>query len=277
MITSRLRILALSVTASIATVNGARSADLPLAPPPIETSGWYLRGDIGFTNQSVGSIFNANYAGFASVSNIDKGFDAAPLFGLGIGYTINNWFRVDVTGEYRAKANFHAFDVGALPGGGFADDRYFVSKSEWLFLVNGYVDLGTWWNITPFIGAGVGTSRNTISNFGDVAICLDSTSCSASGGSDAYGGTASKWNFAWALHAGLGYQIWRNTMIELSYRYVDLGDARSGDLVRFDGTNNFYNPMEFNHLTSHDVRVGFRYMLGGYDYAPPPPPLRNKS
>ena len=103
----------------------------------------------------------------SSVSNIDKGFDAAPLFGLGIGYTINNWLRVDVTGEYRGKANFHGLDVGAIPGGGFADDRYFGSKSEWTFLFNGYVDLGTWWNITPFIGAGVGVSRNTISNFGD--------------------------------------------------------------------------------------------------------------
>jgi len=58
---------------------------------------WYLRGDIGFTNQSVGSLFNSNYAGFDSVNNIDKSFDAAPLFGLGIGYTINHWLRVDVT------------------------------------------------------------------------------------------------------------------------------------------------------------------------------------
>ncbi len=167
-------------------------------------------------------------------------------------------------------------DVGALPGGGFADDRYFGSKSEWLFLLNGYVDFGTWWNITPFIGAGVGMSRNTISNFGDVAICLNSLGCAGIGGSDAYAGTASKWNFAWALHAGLAYQIWRNATIELSYRYVDLGDARSGDLVKFDGTNNFYNPMEFNHLTSHDVRLGMRFLLGASDYAPPPPPLRSK-
>jgi opacity protein-like surface antigen len=276
MIIARIRTLALAVVASFAAMSGARSADMPLAPPPPDFSGWYLRGDIGFTNQMVGSLFNVNYADFVSVSNIDKGFDAAPLFGLGIGYTINNWLRVDVTGEYRGKANFHGLDVGALPGGGFADDRYFASKSEWLLLLNGYVDLGTWWNITPFIGAGVGMSRNTISNFGDVSICLNSLGCAAAGGSDAYAGTASKWNFAWALHAGLAYQIWRNATIELSYRYVDLGDARSGDLVRFDGTNLFYNPMEFNHLTSHDVRLGARFMLGAPDYAPPPPPLRSK-
>jgi opacity protein-like surface antigen len=274
MLIVRIRTLALAAVASFAAVNGARSADMPLAPPP-DFSGWYLRGDIGFSNQYVGSLFNLNYLDYASVSNIDKGFDAAPLFGLGIGYTINSWLRVDVTGEYRGKANFHAFDVGAIPGGGFADDRYFASKSEWLVLLNGYVDFGTWWGITPFIGAGVGTSRNTISNFGDVAICLNSLGCAGFGGSDAYAGTASKWNFAWALHAGIAYHIWRNAAIELSYRYVDLGDARSGDLVRFDGTNNFYNPMEFNHLTSHDVRLGARFMLGAPEYVPPPP-LRSK-
>jgi len=277
MIIPRLRVLALAVTASVATVNAARSADLPLAPPPIETSGWYLRGDIGFTNQSVDSLFNANYAGFVSVSNVDKGFDAAPLFGLGVGYAINNWLRVDLTGEYRGNATFHGLDVGALPGGGAATDRYVGSKSEWLVLFNGYVDLGTWWNITPFIGAGIGASRNTISNFGDFSTCINSLSCAGNGGADAYANAASKWNFAWALHAGIGYQIWRNATIELSYRYVDLGDARSGDVIAFDGTNTFYNPTEFNHLTSHDVRLGLRYMLGGYDYPPPPPPtLRSK-
>src|ERR1051325_9411842 len=152
----RISVLAMAAFASLAAIGGARSADLPLAPPVPDFSGWYLRGDIGFTNQNVRSLFNANYAGFTSVTNIDKGFDAAPLFGLGVGYAVNNWLRFDVTGEYRGAANFHGLDVGAIPGGGSADDRYTASKSEWTFLLNGYVDLGTWWNITPFIGAGVG-------------------------------------------------------------------------------------------------------------------------
>src|SRR6185437_13690348 len=278
MIISRARVLALAAAASIAAVSGAHSADLPLAPPPVpDFSGWYLRGDIGFSNQNVRSLFNVNYANFNSVTNIDKGFDAAPLFGLGVGYTVNNWLRFDVTGEYRGAANFHGFDVGALPGGGFAADRYTASKSEWTFLFNGYVDLGTWWSITPFIGAGVGASRNTISNFGDFSTCVNSLSCVGSGGSNAFAGTASRWNFAWALHAGIAYQVWRNTTIELAYRYIDLGNAHSGDLARFDGTNNFNNPMEFHHLTSQDVKLGVRFNLGGYDYyQPPPPPLRSK-
>src|ERR1700748_2669684 len=79
-------------------------------PAPVQdiAQGWYLGGDIGFSNQQVGSIFNENYnsSDFTSVNNIYKSFDAAPLFGLGIGYNINDWLRVDVTGEYRGSANF---------------------------------------------------------------------------------------------------------------------------------------------------------------------------
>ena len=278
MITRRLRFSALALIASFSVFNGAHAADMPapVLAPAVDYSGWYLRGDIGFSNQNVGSLFNVNYANFDSVSNIDKGFDAAPLFGLGVGYAVNNWLRFDVTGEYRGAANFHGLDVGAIPGGGFADDRYTGSKSEWTFLFNGYVDLGTWWSITPFVGAGVGFSRNTISNFGDFSVCVNSLSCAGNGGSDAFGGSYSKWNFAWALHAGLAYQLYHNVTLELAYRYIDLGNAQSGDLTAFDGTNNFYNPMEFHHLTSQDIRLGVRFNLGGYDYLPPPPPLRSK-
>ena len=278
MITRRLRLSALALIASFSVINGAHAADMPapVLAPAVDYSGWYLRGDIGFSNQNVGSLFNVNYANFDSVSNIDKGFDAAPLFGLGVGYAVNNWLRFDVTGEYRGAANFHGLDVGAIPGGGFADDRYTGSKSEWTFLFNGYVDLGTWWSITPFVGAGVGFSRNTISNFGDFSVCVNSLSCAGNGGSDAFGGSYSKWNFAWALHAGLAYQVYRNVTLELAYRYIDLGNAQSGDLIAFDGTNNFNNPMEFHHLTSQDIRLGVRFNLGGYEYLPPPPPLRSK-
>ena len=260
----RFGILTLAALAALTAKPAARAADLAIPQPFIqEIGGWYLRGDIGFTNQNVGSLFNANYANFTTVTNIDRGFDAAPLFGLGVGYVVNRWLRVDVTGEYRASANFHGFDIGTLPVAGFADDRYTARKSEWLFLLNGYVDLGTWYNVTPFVGAGVGMSRNTISNFGDISACINSSSCVGvgGGGSDAFGGTASMWNFAWAIHAGLAYPLTDNATIEFAYRYVDLGNARSGDLIAFDGTNNINNPMEFHHLTSSDFKFGVRWLL----------------
>jgi opacity protein-like surface antigen len=234
-------------------------------PPPVieEFSSWYLRGDLGMSNQQVNNLNNALYS-TTSVQGIGIGFDSAPIFGLGVGYYFNEWLRFDVTGEYRGRANFHGLDIY---GGGTGTDQYTGSKSEWLALGNAYIDLGTWNNLTPFVGAGIGFSRNTISSFLDV---------NTPTGGVAYGDTASKWNFAWALHAGVSYRVTKNFAVELSYRYVNLGDARSGDLVTYTGVNSIYNPMEFNKITSHDFRIGLRMNLDAFyspRYAPPPTPV----
>jgi len=252
----------------------ANAADMPApmiykaAPPVQEFSGWYLRGDIGMTNQKVKSIDNVLFD--PTVQVISKEFESGMLFGAGVGYQFNDWFRVDVTGEYRGKTTFRGFDV--YPGG--AND-YTGTKSEWLVLANAYVDLGTWWCITPFIGAGIGYSQNTISNFRDV---------NAPNLGVAYANSHSQWEMAWALHAGLAYKINKNFTAELSYRYVNLGDFQSGDIITYTGVNAVNNPMMFNNVTSQDVRLSLRWALGGNDYmaAPafpsysPPPPAYSK-
>ena len=187
------------------------------------------------------------------VENIHKDFDSAPIFGLGLGYQFNNWLRADVTGEYRGKSNFHGYDI-VYAGGNTYTDEYRGSKSEWLVLANVYADLGTWGAFTPFVGVGIGGSWNTISNFMDIC-----TTCP--GGGVAHGVSASKANFAWAAHAGVAYKVTNNVTIEFAYRYVDLGDALSGDLVTYLGQNNVNNPMHFRNITSHDFKFGVRWFL----------------
>ena len=49
--------------------------------------------------------------------------------------------------------------------------------------------------------------------------------------------------------------------LEAAYRYLNLGDAASGDLVTYTGTNTVNNPMEFRDIVSHDVKLGVRYVL----------------
>ena len=251
------------------------AADLPLAPPPYipppveDFGGWYLRGDIGFSNQQVQRLNNAN-DGLNFTSRQNLGFDTAGIFGLGAGYQFNNWFRADVTGEYRGNSPFHGTDQITY-NGGIGVDKYTATKSEVLFLANAYFDLGTWWCVTPFVGAGVGTARVTVANFADQGIALQ--------GGPALPGlaladTASKWNFAWAVHAGLGYKVSPSLTLELAYRYVDMGDGVTGDLVAFDGSSNL-GPMTFKHITSHDVKLGIRWAIDPVPaYAPPPPLIR---
>ncbi|CAH1660180.1 MAG: porin family protein [Chelatococcus sp.] len=238
----------------------------PLAPPvPLDMSGWYLRGDIGFSNQQVDKLDNVLYQG-TTVVNINKDFDAAPFAGVGVGYKFNNWFRTDLTTEYRARANFKGLDIYEAPylSTGYATDQYSGGKTEWTTLLNAYFDLGTWSGITPFVGAGIGVTRNTITGFTDTNIITQGL---------AYGRDKSKWNLAWALYAGLGYEVTPNFTVELAYRYLNLGDAESGDLITYTGYNSVYNPMKFKDLSSHDIKIGLRWMLGGPSYAAMDEPL----
>jgi opacity protein-like surface antigen len=166
-----------------------------------------------------------------------------------------------VTGEYRGKANFHGLDI---TGGGTGTNEYRGSKSEWLVLANVYADLGTWYSFTPFIGAGIGASYVTISNFTDVNVPTAGV---------AFAADASKWNFAWAAHAGIAYQATPFLTLEFAYRYVHLGDGTSGDIVTYTGVNVINNPMEFRNLSSHDLKFGARWLM-----APPigHPPLMHR-
>jgi opacity protein-like surface antigen len=219
------------------------------------------------TNQSVRKLDNALFATTDQLVIHDKNFESGMLFGLGIGYKYNNWLRFDLTGEYRGETGFHGFDtwVDVTPDERF--NNYTAKKSEWLFLVNAYLDLGTWKGFTPFVGAGIGTSRNTIHSFRDAGIGLGPAFVPTM----AYADAASKWNFAWALHAGFAYDVTPNFAVELAYRYLDLGSAKSGDIIAFDGTNTIDNPMIFKGLTSHDVKLGVRWMFADNysDYQPP--------
>ena len=262
-------ILAASATSLLS--GAVLAADLPMpppyVPPPVqEFGGWYLRGDIGMTNQSVKKLDSASYSLITSESGI--GFDSSPLFGVGVGYQFNNWFRMDVTGQYRGKANFHGSQT-IFNGVDHLANNYTGSKSEALFLVNGYVDLGTWWCITPFIGAGVGTSYNYISGFRDDGV--SSTGGVANPASVTYFGDKGKWNFAWAAHAGLAYRVSPNLTMELAYSYVDLGSAAPGNYASYDGFTSGASSIKFKDITSHDIKLGVRWAIDPMPtYVPPP-------
>ena len=252
--------------------NAAIAADLPMPPmfhpsPSEDFSSWYLRGDIGMTNQRVKRLDNVLYSTANSVVPIGMGFDSSPLFGLGVGYQFNNWLRFDVTGEYRGAASFHGLDIV----NGNSTDEYRARKSEWVALVNAYADLGTWWNVTPFVGAGIGATYNRISGFLDVNTPANGV---------AFGADTGKWQLAWALYGGLGFKVTNALTLELAYRYINLGDAQSGDLITFNGVNNVNNPMHFRDITSHDLKLGLRWLLDPEPAAPKPmfvpPPLRSR-
>ncbi|WP_027551835.1 outer membrane protein [Bradyrhizobium sp. Cp5.3] len=265
----------------------AFAADMPIAAPPMyapappaDFGGWYLRGDIGFSNQSVKNIRKSDPTAYSQISTLNEttDFDTAGIFDVGVGYRFNNWFRTDVTAQYRGKSNFKGSDVFTASAYGVAYngiDNYNASKSELLFLANAYVDLGTWWCVTPFIGAGIGASRVNISGFTDSGAVNPLVTAGPVINNGTFPGFAtaasgSKWNFAWAAHAGLAYKVNPSLTLELAYSYVDLGSGTTGVISDFTGFSRG-NTFKFNDITSHDLKLGVRWDLSSPPvYAPPP-------
>jgi len=243
-------------------------------PPPQDFGGWYLRGDIGMTN-TTGKLFAPAYNDITtlSVTQLDHEFTGGTSFDVGVGYRFNSWFRADITGEYRSKVHFSGTDFANIAGIGPISDAYSGGYSSWVGMVNAYADLGTWWCVTPFVGVGVGGAYNMISGLSDAGVI--SAVPGPGPGTPAYyqANGANKFDFAWALHAGLAYKVTNNMTIELAYRYLDLGNGVTGAGSTFDGTLS-NRPFQFNNLTSQDVKIGVRWTCCDVDPPPPPPLIR---
>ncbi len=246
----------------------ASAADMPsiMAPPPMQAGyaappaddfgGWYLRGDVGMTSSSA-KLHTVLYDGLApgtSWQQLGHGFSGGTSFGIGAGYKFNSWFRADITGEYRSKVKFNGTDFFTFPnGGGSLADTYDGGYKSWVALINGYVDLGTWWCLTPFVGAGFGFANVQTTGISDIGTLNNGamTSYFANG--------ASKTNFAWAAHAGVGYKVTNSLTIELAYRYLDMGTAVHGFGRSFTGNISGPSTFQYRDLTSQDVRLGVRW------------------
>ncbi len=140
-------------------------------------------------------------------------------------------------------------------------------------MANGYVDLGTYYGVTPFVGAGVGFAHHM---FGGVT---DNGQGLYQGGFGS-GPEKQKLSFAWAAHAGLGYSITPNLKLELAYRYLNMGSAQTGTIT-CDAPPFCKTDYHLKDIASHDVKVGMRWILGSavapaVEYQPMPEPIVRK-
>jgi opacity protein-like surface antigen len=194
---SKLTGIAFATCALAAFSTPAAAADMPAPIPVAELRGWYLRGDIGMTNQQVDDIDNLLFDDTEELVIHDKNFEAGMSFGGGIGYRFSSWFRVDVTGEYRGETEFHGFDTWTDANGDPRFNDYTAKKSEWLALANAYLDLGSWHGVSPFIGAGVGAANVRFASFRDAGIAYGTPNDPTTGfPTMAFADENDEWNFA---------------------------------------------------------------------------------
>jgi opacity protein-like surface antigen len=241
---------------------------------PVEefAANWYLRGFVGV---GINSKTSVTITPLPADTFVPSNSIADSLFvGGAVGYTFNNWLRFDVSAEYRAKTRLTALTFTQPGGSGpVALDVNEANLSSFVFLANGFIDLGTWDCWTPFVGAGIGFANNTISNFVDVTPNV--AAFGATGSSFGLGRGTSNWNMAWALYAGMSFAVTKNFNIDFMYRYLNFGSAN--EIVDCNGSSNC-NRFDFKDLRSNDLMLSLRWTCCEVEerkvvqqvYAPPP-------
>lgn len=234
---SRVAIVAVAGALSLPAA-AALAADMPnTLPPAYETpkpapifdvnTGWYLRGDLGY---NWGRIQGAQSAtGFPNPTT--NKLDGAAMAGVGAGIK-TQWVRTDVTVDYSLPMKYE----GSIRTPN--DTTAKISAASAMF--NGYLDLGTWYRATPYLGAGVGAAWLKTSDY-------SSTAAPPFSG----GATHNQWNFAWAVMAGVGYAVAPNLMVDVGYRYIDFGDVKTNA--------DAFGAMTFKNVAAHEVRIGLRW------------------
>jgi opacity protein-like surface antigen len=273
--------LLISVAAASLLATSAFAADMAVLPPPPPTyqpppmvyapppvvvpqplGGWYLRGDVGVGVQTFSSFdhsqVNSAFVWPASWTIVQKDIADTSIFGGGVGYEFNNWFRADVTAEYRTNAAFKATGgfTEFCAGGGTCFDVTSGSLSSTVVMANAYVDLGTWWCLTPYVGAGVGGAFNRITGVQDLGL--------NTAGAPGFGFTvndSSQWNLAWNAQAGLTYNVTNNFKVDMNVRYLHLGSPQTSEVFCQNTASCPGALYTLTNTSSWDFRLGVRWLL----------------
>ena len=210
-------------------------------------AGWYLRGDAAFGPEDQPKLLLQD-----SVPTFDRrGSDIGYAFGAGAGYKFTDWFRADVTGDYLDP--FHYAADLSCGTNCTINQRSDVQRFDGL--VNGYVDLGTYLGFTPYVGAGAGIAGTVA----DGSLRLNGAPLT-SGITDPRTGTLvtsgvptrTDYRFAWAVMAGVSYAVAPHTLLDVGYRYLDLGRT---------AVSLFPAATLTRDLSTQEVRFGVRYMI----------------
>lgn len=259
----------LAGTAFFGLVAVAQAADMasPLRGPaivpsmadPIVSGSWYLRGDVGVAIAGKPSIEDVE-PGLAKTI-IHRDMTDAPMIQLGVGYQFNDYLRGDITAEYRGSSRLRGVSTYASTYGGLPSTNYVnydTHTRSLAFMANGYVDMGTWSGITPYVGAGLGVAYNQMSD-----TYIDTSYYVAGSPQVPQKGVMagnSKWNFAWALHTGMSWDVNPNLKLDVGYSYKDYGTITSGNLTCFSGTG-CNEQLKVKNLGFHDVHIGARWVI----------------
>jgi opacity protein-like surface antigen len=182
-------------------------------------------------------------------ANGDLGEDVgqAAVLGGGIGYRINEYLRTDLTVAYRGGYEINYTDRSLIPGTALGAKGDVSNLSGFLNL---YADIDRWGPIFPYLGIGIGISRNKVD---DVTMSLGGTGVGQIDG-------ASKTVPAWQMMAGFSLAFTYSAFLDVGYHYVDLGEAETADNGTALGVP-VTGARSRGNLRAHEIQIGVRWQF----------------
>ena len=250
------------LAADLGNFGGGRSLkDGPM--PMYQSSGpsWYARVDAG-------------YSGFDKPAMMEHGiYDLTETSiyttwsaGGGIGRYFGNGFRGDLTWDHHFEADAQgtlADHYASLEG-----VRHFGIKSD-VFLANMYYDFDSGSRFTPYLGVGLGFTRNKTTE-GTIDTC-GCTSATIESGSSTHVAGAAMAGFSVKLRGGeqqvegsfkdgpMTVSSGRGLYFDAGYRFLYLGDVETGAIVATGSRTTVAEDPKVEDIHAHEFRFGLRY------------------
>ena len=263
--------LALSMSALFATtalaadLGGLPRGSIKDAPVPIEmrpaAGPCYFRADTGYSASRSGKAELTDFLSgntkvdIVDVNSVSLGNTWLLEGGVGCGFGGSRGFRIEAIAGMHGVREFKG--IVAAPQYGTIDQPIEGSLKTYTVMLNAYKDLGNFNGFVPYVGAGIGIAYNSFGNF--LVPNVDWNGWNNFSGNDL--------SMAWALMAGVGYQISDRAIIDVGYRYIDMGSAGASWANVCHCGQTELQKIKISDNAAHEFKVGLRYYVGG-DAAP---------
>ena len=265
--------LALGAALLVSTAFGATAADLggdsrgslkDSYSAPASPARWYFRLDGGYAMHDAPDLRETGVFGITETHH-----ENTWTLGGGLGLYLSRNVRADITYDHRFASDISGFDRngGSKYSSTFPGKYHFGMKSD-VVLANIYYDfIGIHDHLKPYVGVGLGFTRNTTTDgaIDDIGLA-NNCPCGGPASFTASIPGASQTHVAAAFMTGTALKLRENLSVDAGYRLLYLGDAHTGDVNGsfIDTTTSTSYAAQGNDpvvrgIIGHEFRVGLRY------------------
>jgi len=242
-----------------------------ISPADSLATQWYIRGSAGFDWSTDANFHDEDCSSKnpAALFGCGPGIDGRSLgaygdfgdfavFEVAAGLHLLNWLRTDVSImfspeiKYTGEANFLN-----VPG----EQPVSADAYAWTGMVNLFLDIADLLHlnmgiVAPYVGGGVGLSYNHIGRMTYRFPSLNKHKISITP-------SGSNTGFAYTLAAGTGVELSKKILLDISYRYSDLGrvETDSGNMYMDSLPEGIEIASTSAPLRTHGFLLGLRYLF----------------